>query len=474
MSENTQLDAAGLSANCHPQLHRLGHRGSRIVYVAQEIQHAVDPGSHLTLFPIDEVFRDHKSVLIGFGTPNVFTTIRRHEDDLRGPGWDKFAAFMFWRQNAYVANTAGRVQEGVFFELRNLPDEVRDTLRFQMGRLAGKRGPSCARMNARLLAVAGFTLGGGRSLRTILRPSKMASLIWKHGLLLNGKPVDIRVVLTGDKNVGEHFVGVWTKELMSACRAVKKTFTKHQAHTPAPTFTIKEVAELQSKQWSGQTTTLRMNRPTWIGAELSFVWGQQPIYSVRLNDIDHVPELSSPLQPFPGELDRTTKIKKYVLFSKPVIAAIQHFRVKTTDRYDNIPARATLEMLTPSPGSRHDDAVLYNCVITLTGNGTAEARITGLKNQDARNQGSRWLKMTSWIMAKHVLLSGYDPNTVYACEMWTYVDADGERVLCLNNNSGTYKPEMERLEALAVYLRNFFGVKIEISLMDEDNEVQPS
>lgn len=462
------LDPRGIH-HCYPGFARLGHRGSRPIFTVDRtlIQHDTHSDTGLSYFPIDEVFLDHESVLIACGTPNMATIIRRDNPDK--PGWDQFAAFMFYRQDACVANTRGRIQSGITFEVRHLPEKAREAIRFAMEEFTGKRGPSCARLNAQMLACAGFTFGNGQSLVTATRPSKFVSLGWRYGLAYNGEPVDIRIVVTGDKPVSEHMKAVWLKETVSACRTVKKKYAENKGHTPAPVFEAKEFAPINAERWSGRETTICTNRPSWLGVKLSFLLGQQPVYSVQLDELGGVAELRDPLSPFPGKLDRVTKLKKYLLFSRPVIAAIRRSRIKTNDCFEGIPARAALEMLLASESADSKTAVLYNCVVMLRTDGTGEARITGLRNQDPRTKVSRWIKTISWILAKHVLISGYDPGTVYACELWTYKDKEtGETVLCINSNSGTYKPNIERMEAIASYLRELFGVRVRTFEMDPE------
>jgi hypothetical protein len=473
MCQHCKLNHMGLTNQSQPSIQRLGHRGSHIVY-RTDTEIKVDPSTELPFFAIEDVFLDRTSVLIGCGMPNVFTAIYRSDDDPKGPGWDKFAAFMFWRQEAMVANTKGRLQAGVILELRNLPDEARDAIRNKMKNLSGKRSASCARLNAKMLHQAGFTFGNGHSLRTFVRPTKFASLLWRHGLKYKEQNIDMRVVVTDGKGIGDHFEGirkdsVWGREARSVSRMVEKIYAKDQPHVPAPQFPVRESVAIDLDRWSGRLTTVGINKPRWLGVKLAFLVGQQPVYTVRLSQVDQVDELKIPLKPFPGKLDRITKIKKHVMFSRPVIATIRHFRMKTIEQYMNIPARAAVDMLIRSDGPDHDGAVLYNCVVTLTDNGAAEARITGLKNQDARSQQSRWVRIINWILAKHVLLSGYDPNTVYACELWVYINVDRQPVLCINSNSGSYKPGTARGEALASYLEKLFGIQVRFSRMEDDS-----
>jgi hypothetical protein len=469
------IDSSGLK-NARVELHRSGHRGSRLVYVADRsnLEWLTDPETGLSLFRIQEVFLDQNSVFLGFGLPNVFTMVWRPADDSREAGWDKLAAYMFWRQGAYVADTGGRVQAGVFFELRGLPEEARDRIRHEMYGVWGMRGPSCAWLNARILTSAGFRLGNGGALDSVVRPTKLASLIWRYGLEYDGIPVEVRIVLTGDKGVGDHFEGlwwgVWGKEFLSACRTVKKQFSKRAVQLRVPKFPVKEIVDLGGREFSGRPTLVGINRPRWLGVKFAFLTGQQPIYTVQLDGIDQVEELQEPLQVPTDNLDRATRIKRRI-FSPRTVRMIDHFRTKSFDYYDGVQADAALEMLTPSPGPDRETAVLYNCVVVLNSDGTAEARITGLKNQHPRTKKSRWIKFNVWALAKHLMLSVYG-SVPFAGEAWTYIDADGSTVLCLNNNSGSYQTSRKRLFVMAEYLRKVFGVRVRVFPVDESGEAQ--
>lgn len=459
---SVELEPSGLSTCCHPKIHRLGRRGARLIYQAHpgELQTSLDPSSGLTLFPIEDVFLDRTSILIGCGTPNVAISVYRH-DGPKGPGWYKLAGFMFWRQASYIAPAKGRLQTGVYLELRGTSQQVRDDLWQAMNELSGKRSASCAHLNAQALARAGFTLGNGDNIIQAVRPSKYAAILWEHGIAHKGSFIDTRIIVTGDKGVGDHMKGTWLKEASAPVRTIRKTFARRSGHTPAPVFDGQSHADaLSDTSWQGHPVTIDINRPSRLGANLTFLFGQQPVYSITLDNLGKIEALHQPLQPFPGELDRVTKVKKHVLFSRPVIATIRRSRHRSVDTFSNVPAGAALDMLTPSSSSDYAAATLYNCVVTLDDNGHGKAHITPLKNQTA---SKRFVKLTNWILAKHVLLSGYHPRTVGACELWCYRDESGQLVACFNNNSGTYKPDEARGQALQKYLQQMFGIPVNYS-----------
>lgn len=429
------FDFNGVPDNARIGLETLGHRGSHFTIGVPDVDQAIDERSHLAFCPVRGVFGSSNALFIGFGTPNVFLMAPEQGK------WRKFTAFMFWRQASYVADIADRMQVGVYFELRDLPDEALAAIKREMESQKGVRTASCANANAKVLAGAGFTCGGA-SLRHVYRPSRLAAMIWERGLEYEGKPVAIRFIRTSE-SIGSHFKAVWLKELTSFCRMVKKQLTRHNTSTTAqaPKFDATPSNEGMSvEHWQkDERTTVRISRPSWLGVWLSFLLGQYPIFGADMPQLN-APELAAPLQSFPGTLDRVTKLKKYVLFSRPVIWLARRHLAKTNDCYRNVPRRAAVEMLRRSQSS---EPFKYNIVVT-----SREILITRLTNRHA---------LLSWILSKHVMMSGYNPDVRFAGEIWYN---QGDMFVSLNDNSGTYKPDAARLKAAAAHLSEAFGVEV--------------
>jgi hypothetical protein len=107
-------------------------------------------------------------------------------------------------------------------------------------------------------------------------------------------------------------------------------------------------------------------------------------------------------------------------------------------------------MLTLSTRER-ETAYVYNYVVTGD-----EMRLKRLEGASERER-----KTIQWLLAKHVLISGYSKDVRLAGEIWSYLRDDGTQVLVVNANSGTYKPTPERLHAAAEVVSNMFGVEVE-------------
>jgi hypothetical protein len=300
------------------------------------------------------------------------------------------------------------------------------------------------------LHYAGFT-SGGKTLRTVYRPSQLAARIWQHGLEYHGKPVDIQFIQTRQA-VSDHFVAVWKREYTSPGRLYRKYFSHSHTRSGAPIFDPRdETMPMDTSAWSDPCTTkIGIGRPSdSIGVNLGYVLGEQPVFVCRLTNCD-APELEQPLLPFPGKLDRQTRLKKYLLFSRPVIAFLRRNLESNTEWFSNIPNQAIPAMLRTSPEPNRQDAFVYNYV--LTGN---ELRIKRLLNNNGHDN-----RFVNWLLAKHVLLSGYSRDVRLAGELWRYDDPVDGLTIFISPESGTYKPDEARVLIAAVKLAEFYGVKV--------------
>jgi hypothetical protein len=443
------LDLSGLAEAFRASPQVLGHRGRRWVYDASGVRSALDEETGLTFFPIGDVFSDPDIVFLGVGRPNVYLVMPRAATPDKEAGWDKLAAFMFRRKPALIANTKGRVQSGILFQLRELPPEAVVALRREMDLMVGKRTASCAHAHARILTAAGFTCGG-KSLRRIYRPSKLAALIWEHGLEYEGRVVKLRLVQTGS-STPDHFLKVWRSEVTSPVRTVVKQYARSGVAHAAPVFEpFPSVTATLPVKATGRPIWVGVSLPSRLGMYLGFLWGERPIFYANTGEAPTASELREPLRPFPGQLDRMTKIKKYVLFSRPVVWFIRRHVVKSIAWDKDVPAGNVAAMLRPSPGIGRQTAYVYNFVLTREG-----VRISRLKNDNGRDR-----KFINWIMAKHVILSAYSHTMLASGELWQTSGADGQPIVCINLDSGTYKPGGERLIPVAEYLSAIFDTEV--------------
>lgn len=441
----------GLTEGARLRTETLFSSSPQIVVDATHV--AVVEHEGLPVIPVAEVFSNPSTTFLGFGNPNVFLVLPRSESAEKGAGWDKFAAFMYWRKRAFIADTKGRVQGGVFVELRGLPPEALDNLRREMRARVGRRNISCANATGRLLAASGFSCRGQKLIFTV-RPMTLAKLIWDDGLTFNGQPVELRLIRTTSASVSDHFLRVWRKEATSLFRVIEKIVRTASTKSSAPVIQPRPLAAaIRGGRADAGQLELRVGRPTKLAAVLRQQFGDHPIFEATLDpkiaDI-HSAEftaLRGVLKAYPGKLDGASKLKRYLLFSRPVVKAVRYQMAAKMDSLGSLPGPALVDMFQAGPP---DKPFLYNVVIT----GTA-ARMGRLENRTDKD-----VDKANWVLAKHVLLSGYDRDVRYAGEIWVEDTTDG-RVLRINNNSGTYKPSQDRAEAAARFLQQLTGVPVE-------------
>lgn len=405
----------------------------------------------LAIVPIAEVFSNPSAAFIGFGKPNVFLTVPSLDG---ASGWEKFAAFMFWRKRSYVANTKGIVQGGVFLEVCNLSERAIHQLHKTMRDHQGRRTISCANATGKVLAESGFT-SNGKSLARTVRPMTLAQTLWNSGLEFEGTALQLRFVNTNPGTLDDHFSTVLRKEWSSPIRAVAKLMPKKDVKTRAPKIDPRPLQPLSPVAPVGPSLLeLRMGRPSKLAVLLRRRWGDHPIFEVRLNaqDLDiQSPEfgdLAFPLHAYPGQLDAVTKIKRYVLFARPVVRLIRAHMAKEMPTLGRFHGPVLVGMFQRQKG---DEPFRYNVIIT----GTA-ARMARLENRNGKD-----VAKANWLFAKHVLLSGYDPDVRFAGEIWVEDTETGQK-LWINNNSGTYKPSRNQADTAARFLERLIGVEVAV------------
>jgi len=424
--------------------------GPRLVVDASHVQSVLHDG--IELVPIAEVFKNPKAVFIGFGMPNVYIALPT-EGDGSEPRWEKYAAAMFWRQPSHIADTRGRVQGGVLVELVDPPMGAISALRFAMTELEGQRTVSCAKANAELLHLAGFT-SGLLPLDHHVRPAALARQIWEHGLEHRGRPVSLRVIQTTGRSVTDHFASVMSKESTSPGRLVAKQLKKVRKTTAlAPTIDARPLAPANTHAGDvSRNGELRAGRPNRLGSALCVFWGDHPIFeavpdrSIVDLDSERFVDMNGPLTPYPGELDFATQAKKHVLFSPTAVRWIRRLLAREMVSVGQHTGYSMAAMLRVGTSER---PFMYNAVLTSNA-----LRIARLENQSRKD-----VKKANWVLSKHVLVAGYDPDVRFAGEFWVE-DGPNGREIHVNNNSGTYQPGPERTEAAARFISEGFGIPV--------------
>jgi len=435
-------------------------------------------GDGTLVCPLDDVFDRPRNPVIVFGTPNVSLIMPG-----MGGRWDRFAAYMFRRKPAHWASTRskddnhtqGRVQAGVWCELMGATYLCKKALREALDDLVGTRKASCAHTLALTLHNAGFRRGNGQSLAHIYRPTQLARILWTEGLVYGTQVMRLRWIQAGPKSVSDHFVSSWLTESSSPQRAVQKQYCPGESSGPAPSFPpVAETLPLRDL-WANTTdpkVRVGVSVPTKTGANLGYVLGQQPIFVVELPKDTAMHNAGEPLKPFPGKLDRVTWLKKNLLFRKIVVKLVRRNLVDRIEWLGEVPVSSVAAMLKPSPSIEYEDAFRYNYVATssllflsrLT-NATSRTTVLGKTRGELLD---KFNKLVEWIMAKHVLISGYNLDVRLPGELWSHHE-NGDVVVYMNGNSGTYKPDSVRLVMGVKALKQAFPtVTIKTMLIDHD------
>lgn len=425
----------------------------------------------LQVVNIEQFFRSKNEVLIGFGKPNVFTLIPPAAGSEKD-SYNKLDAFMFYRKKTRVT-TASVAQSGVFLRPRNLPAGAAEVMRTAMQAQEGKRGISCAKTNATMLTDAGFT-SGGKKLSGEFRPQRLFMHIIENGLEYKGQKVQFDVINTTPGTIEDHFKEVLKKERSSPIRAIEKIFKKDEKSDDelAALKTAKQLKAVENPEvpvLGGAPIRIRNSRPSESLSGLRQVWGQHILWEAlpdksRVDVDSYLPEVLQDkfsMAKEKGQKLSTVDKLKNVAFSRPMVAKIRKRLAKHFDDMGEYqPGQIKAMIPVAGPGQ---PPILFNVVICGP---KSESRVS-----ITRIDGGK--KAADWVLSKHVLISGYDPDVRFAGEIWAerYTAADGSEQtrLHINNNSGTYKPSDDQVKNAAAYLRELFpGVEIVGHAMGEE------
>ncbi|CAF0989694.1 unnamed protein product [Adineta ricciae] len=393
---------------------------------------------HINLISLDKLFDNKREIFLGFGLPNVYLTIPNEQFD----AYIKFAAFMFWRQLSAVVNTKGRVQSGFLIRFRDTPEDMLTAIRQSMQQHSNQRHISCAYANASVLTASGMT-SGGSDLRSNIGARSLFQQIYEKGLELNGEPIKFDIIRTTPLTLEEHFHEVRKKEFTSIGRTFKKIYNEcvhSDDKNRAPLIEVHDSPTnpiIESNK--DYLTRLEISRPARLGAIIRKIWGSHTLFKVIPNQekIDINIYLPESLRAFPSKNpDLFTRLKKYLLFSRPVVLTIRKQMASLWDDHGEFSSSSIASMMSINTKA---DAHVYNIVIT-------GHHLIGMHSNPFLSS-----KVVNWILSKHVLISGYDDDVRFAGEAWMEHQADGV-IFHITNNSGTYKPNREHLAKTAQFL----------------------
>ncbi|HEY9787400.1 MAG TPA: hypothetical protein V6D17_18570 [Candidatus Obscuribacterales bacterium] len=419
---------------------------------------------------VEDVFSGNNEAFLVFGKPNAAMVVPKAD----GSGYQKFAAYSVWRQDANIEdvtrNSGSFVQSGIWLRFLDLPEHAHQRLRDGMEKYKGRKYRTCVNGNMHVLQHAGFA-SGDKPLTKITWPYQLMRTLINNGLTFEGKPIRFEVVRTTRLTMEGYTRGIIFAELSTPWRHFKKRpLGAKVAHvlgapvrmlhrnTPKSTAIAAEVAPaLPSDVPYVDDLRVRVTQASAPGQVLRQVWGPHALFEAtveRVNVDDYLPRA---LRPFPqANPSLVTRIKKAVLFSKPVIwlmrlmmGAVNLVEIGVFSESD------VYDML-----RTHSDASpnIYNTVIVrMPPAEPGRAPVTRFIISRITVKS----KLIDWVLSKHVLMSGYlwapksaseepdrsKPFVVWAGESWK--TADGK--LKARGNSGTYQPTDAEDDAMVAF-----------------------
>lgn len=395
---------------------------------------------------------------LGFGRPNVYLAIPGQ--DSVGLGYVKVSAKSLYRGDTTIDRTLDRVQSGILMTFPELDQEAVNRLYEASKKYEGTRRVTCVNTNCRILADAGFSIGGD-SLRGYYFPVPLLSDILRYGLQFNGRPVKFDLIKTTPQYLEDIGLSITHSVATTLCRHTERACAPIIKNIERNSLVIrindglkstlglailqpKNNAPIERPRWEAQPTrilvpqdlqrnyNLEVSEPSQFGVLLRMIWGPHALFEIPIarNIVDEF--LPETLDAFPKENPGfSTRLKRDYLFAPFMI---DYFRAHLADNYRKIEGLNQTQLLdmirTDSPEfpNRYNFVVLGDRIIIM--------------KLDIKNS------MVDWVLAKHVLLSGYSKDVRFAGEIWK--SADG--TIHLNANSGTYQP----LEELYPMLKQLF------------------
>ncbi|MBY0359122.1 MAG: hypothetical protein K2W82_14055 [Candidatus Obscuribacterales bacterium] len=422
----------------------------------------------LKVFRIPDVFTGRDEIFVGFGTPNAYLVVPNGEG-----GYQKFAGKSLRRAPSVIEETRDFVQSGILVRFKNLPPHAAEKIREAMKIHHGNKYWTCVNAVLSVMKDAGFTFANStKSLDSVYLPYTMMKVLLYGGLLFEGKPVEFEVLRTSPVRTENYTWGIIKAELFTFCRhgdrAVQEKAKKSKfwsvlgAVLNAPGRLYGAVKSSLSPAREERRNApvapalpeeldycadinVRVSAASFTGMFLRLFWGPHTLFEAQVEGIKATDYFSKTLQPFPqANPSVATRLKKWILFSRPVIWLIRRV---LAPRYDNLGTRSERDIYDMMRTHSEENPNKYNMVIAgLYKNG----QCVGTRIILARTTVG--LKLVDWIMSKHVLMSGYDYYVFFAGEAWKMVSS----TVYLNRNSGTYRPEEADADAAAALVQAIF------------------
>ncbi len=406
----------------------------------------------LKIFKISDVFAGNDEIFIGFGKPNAYLVV----PDGQG-GYQKFAGKSLRRAPSRIEDTRGFVQSGVLVRLKNLPQGAAEALRQAMLVHNNVKFWTCVNAILHVMSTAGFT-SPTKPLTKRYMPYSFMHDILHAGIMYEGKPVEFEIIRTTPEPLQRYASQVVRAELLTFCRHADRSLQGAAKKNRLAAFVYGLAAKpLSFVSADGKTKAapkapvapalpdgidyaggidVRVTGASMLVAFMRQFWGPHAFFEASQQRVDVNGFLQENLRPFPNpKPNLVTRLKKALLFSPLVVRGI---RALLATEYLSVGERRECDIYDMLRTDSDKAPNKYNLVITDESISVARISVRA--------------KVVDWILAKHVLMSGYHPRVRFAGEIWK----DQEGVIHLNRNSGTYQPSEEQLQAAAAFLRAIF------------------
>lgn len=402
---------------------------------------------------------------INFGIPNVaaFTTEDKGDGSVQTV---KVDAKSLKREPMKYHATNGKIQSGVFFVPTNIPAEALKRFNEAAKKMEGRADITCVNTNCRVLQQAGFSIEGKKMEDVIFPNTFMEHLLFRNVIYTDteGKKhkVHFDIINTTPNSLEDHFekidMAVVGTRLRHRQRNADTEESRKARGVAAKALIESEKRRLESerkglasesehKQDAANLTRRKftVSVPSFIGSAVASIWGRHTIFEVHLADkkeqiAERFKKESLPkLKPFPqAKPSFTTKVKRDILFSKPMINFLRRHMMGNVDTlYLN--TQDLFSHLKSTEGERLNYVIFEDKAVF------ARVNANGKKEEALR-------KTADWALSKHALLAGRE-DVLCSGELW-YDKARGR--FMMNKDSGTYMPHENHLKVTVELANEIF------------------
>ncbi len=392
---------------------------------------------------------------INFGMPNVAAFVTEEKDD-GSIQTVKVDAKSLRRAPMTYHETNGKIQSGVFFVPTNLPPDALTRFKKAAKNLENRNDITCVNTNCRVLKEAGFSIEGVALDKVIFPTMLMDHLLFRNVFFTDAEgkkhKIYFDIINTTNHNLEKHLKMVDTAVVGTRFRHRRRNADTEENKEARSEAAKEMIAEEKKRLAEGASAPLpaggdqgrreiTVSVPSYLGNKISGLWGRHTIYEISLADKkdDISNAFESKLVPFPKKHpDFVTWLKRDIFFSAPIIRLLRRHMIGREEKLHLQPQDLFTHFR--STDGEHLNYVLLDDKIVL-------ARVHANGKTDKKVK-----KTADWALCKHTLLS--NRKKVYcAGEMW--YDTSKNRFF-LNNDSGSYIPNKERVEQLAQLANRIF------------------